>query len=433
MATSNEPLEKAVELEIFIPTYHEEKNLRPLLPWIRHTLDEAGIQGQIYVIDATNDPQTRKLCDQHKVIFLPQEKPGFGGALRLVWEKAAAPWFLTMDADLSHPPDFIVHLWKARHEADVVIASRYVPGGNARTSWLRIFLSRCLNLLARYVLQTEIRDLTSNFRLYRTSSLQGIKTTRIRFDVLQEILVQLLNRGKRICEVPFYYEPRFTGSSNVRLWSFGIDYLKAVFKDWRARNSVDSVDYDIRAYDSIVPLQRYWQRKRYRVISKMAYQAPSVLDIGCGSSRIIIDHPHWIGMDVNIQKLRYLYERHPRLAMASVSDIPLKSNSMDCIVCSQVIEHITDMDRFWKEFYRVLRPKGVLILGTPDYGMPFWPMFEYFHGKALPESYMKEHCTHWTFKSLTERLRKEGFECKEWHYILGAELIVEAIKKPMAL
>jgi dolichol-phosphate mannosyltransferase len=420
----------SVELEIFIPTYNEEKNLRPLLPWLRHVLEDMGVNGAICVVDATNDSNTRQLCEKHGVRFIPQEKRGFGEAMRLIWSSASAPWLLTMDADLSHPPDFISDLWKAREEADVVIASRYVPGGGAQTSWLRIFLSRCLNWMSRFVLQSDIRDLTSNYRLYRTSTLKGIQTQRIRFDVLQEILVQLLNHGRRICEVPFYYEPRFAGSSNVRLWSFGFDYLKAVFKDWRARNSTDSVDYDFRAYNSIIPLQRYWQRKRYKIITKMAYEAASVLDLGCGTSRIIIDHPHWIGMDVNRGKLHYLSTRHPRLTAASVSEVPVKSNSMDCIICSQVIEHITDTDKFWKEFHRILKPRGTLILGTPDYGLPFWPMFEYLHGRALPESYMKEHCTQWTKKSLMERLEKEGFECKRWSYILKSELIIEAIKRP---
>lgn len=422
--------DNSIQLDVFIPTFNEEKNLRPLLPWIKHTLEESGIRGRIHVVDATNDEATRKLCERHGVMFIPQPKKGFGEALRIIWSTASAPYLLTMDADLSHPPDFISLLWKSRDAADVVIASRYVKGGGAKTSKLRILLSRFLNWMSRSVLQTNIRDLTSNFRLYRTSVLKGIKTKRVRFDVLQECLVQLLNAGHTITEVPFYYEPRFAGSSNVRLWSFGRDYLKAVFKDWRARNSTDSVDYDLRAFDSIIPLQRYWQRKRHKLILGLNDQSGKILDLGCGSSRIIIDNPDWYGMDINFGKLNFLRRRtNDRLALASVSQVPVKSASVDCVICSQVIEHITDMDDFWKEFNRVLKPDGTLILGTPDYGLPWWPMFEYFHGKVLPESYMKEHCTHWTRKTLIERMEKEGFECTGYKYILGAELIVRGRKK----
>jgi dolichol-phosphate mannosyltransferase len=419
-----------VELDVFIPTRREAKNLKALLPWVWHTLNESGIRARVSVVDSTGDEETREVCRRHGVVFLRQDKPGFGEAMRLAWRSATAPHLLTMDADLSHPPDFILRLWEARDRADVVIASRYVEGGGAQTSPLRIALSRVLNLISRKVLQTNVRDLTSNFRLYRTEVLRGASTRRIRFDVLQEVLVALLNRGCSVCEVPFFYEPRFAGASNVRLWSFGLDYLKAVVKDWRGRNSTDAVDYDLRAHDSIVPLQRYWQRRRHRIVSEMAAGSGRVADIGCGSSRIILDHPDWIGLDVNLLKLRYLGRRRAGLVAGSVSDIPLRDASVDCIVCSQVIEHIRDLDRFWAEFRRVLRGGGRLVLGTPDYGLPFWPFFEYWHAKALPEGYMQEHCTRWTKKSLLARLQAEGFLVERWSYILGGELIVQATRAP---
>lgn len=421
-------LDLSVELQIFIPTYNEQKNLRPLLPWIEQVLKENTIKAQIIVIDATCNEQTRDLCARHGAVFLSQDKKGFGSAMRMAWKTASAPWFLTMDADLSHPPDFIAALWRARNQADLIIASRYVEGGGAQSSWLRIFLSRCLNSLSRRILQTQVHDLTSNFRLYRTASIRGIETTRVRFDVLQEILVHILNRGKKVLEVPFFYEPRFGGASSVRLWTFGKDYLLAVFKDWQARNTSEAVDYDFRAYRSAIPLQRYWQRARYRRLKQLIPSTGTVLDIGCGTNQLIIDHPHWLGADIDLGRLRFLAAQRSRLCQATISSLPFKSASITCVVCSQVIQYLPHDNCLWNEIFRVLRPGGTLILTTVDHGSLLWPFFRTLHGMLVPGNYVHGYATSWTKQEIWEKLSQVGLTPKQHHYILASELIVKAIK-----
>jgi len=76
-----------------------------------------------------------------------------------------------MDADLSHPPTFVADLWAHRDEAEVLVASRYVPGGAATMPLLRALLSRILNRVFARGLGVPLEDLSSGFRLYRTSVL----------------------------------------------------------------------------------------------------------------------------------------------------------------------------------------------------------------------------------------------------------------------
>ena len=103
------------------------------------------------------------------------------------------------------------------------------------------------------------------------------------FDILQEILIRMVAEGYRVREVPFRY--RSARTSRGWLARYALSNLKTFGATWKLRNSIASADYDARAYDSVIPLQRYWQRRRYRVITTMAAGAQRVLDVGSGSSR----------------------------------------------------------------------------------------------------------------------------------------------------
>src|SRR5206468_1432521 len=100
-----------------------------------------------------------------------------------------APYIATMDADLSHRPVFVADLWRRRHEAEVLIASRYVPGGSAEMGWFRRLLSQILNRTYARALALPVRDLSSGFRMYHRNVLDGIELFARDFDVLEEILI----------------------------------------------------------------------------------------------------------------------------------------------------------------------------------------------------------------------------------------------------
>ncbi len=95
--------------------------------------------------------------------------------------------------------------------------------------------------------------------------------------------------------------------------------LRAVFG---LRNSVKAADYDHRAFDSWIPLQRYWQRGRFRIIRGSWSRGPRVLDIGCGSSRIVQRLPQAVGMDMQLRKLRWLRAPGRELLQANMNDLP---------------------------------------------------------------------------------------------------------------
>lgn len=421
--------EHVADVTVVIPAWNERDNLDLLLPALKEVLADLGVRAQLVVVDGGSTDRTTEIAARWGAQVVRQAEPGYGGALIAGFAVAVAPFILTMDADLSHRPSFVEALWRARHDAEILIASRYMPGGRADVGVVRRVLSVVLNRVYARALSAPFRDLSSGFRMYRRDILVGLPVVSRNFDMLQEILIRVDAEGWRIREIPFHYMSRGSGRSHVRLLRFGWAYLTTLFRMWRFRNSIDAADYDARAYDSPIWLQRYWQRTRHRIVLDFVRDRRHVLDIGCGSSRMILDLPHAVGLDIRQNKLRWLSWRRSRLVRASCERLPFADASFDGVIHSEVIEHLPDDPAILAECRRVLRPGGVLILGTPDYGRPLWPVLEWLHSHVMPGGYAHEHITHFTRRTLAERLTSLGFEVLDCRYVGGCEMIFKARKK----
>jgi dolichol-phosphate mannosyltransferase len=415
-------------LTILIPALDERDNLAHLLPALHDVVRDLGITAEILVVDGGSHDGTPAEAERLGARVVTQRERGFGGAYLAGFAAARAPWIVTMDADLSHRPLFLEQFWKRRDEAEVLVASRYVEGGRADTTAFRRVLSRTLNATFRRALSLPVRDLSSGFKMYRRDVLGGLALKARDFDILEEILIRLYADGWRIAEVPFHFMPRGTGRSHVRLLRFGWAFLRTLARMWRLRNSVASADYDARAYDSRIWLQRYWQRARHRIVLGYLETDQRVLDVGAGSSRIILDLPRAIALDLSAAKLRWLRPRHRRLVRATCEQLPFRDASLTTVIHSEVIEHVADTPEVLAETWRVLEPGGILVVGTPDYGRPLWHVIEWIYGKILPDAYADEHITHFSRDGLLGRLRALGYDVLECRYVGFCEMIVKARK-----
>jgi dolichol-phosphate mannosyltransferase len=414
------------DVTVVIPAWNERDNLDLLLPALKEVFVDLGLRAQLVVADGGSTDRTPEIAARWGAHVVPQAQPGYGAALLAGFAAAVAPYIVTMDADLSHRPSFIEALWRHRHDAEILIASRYVPGGRAEVGVLRRALSIVLNRVFGRALSTPFRDLSSGFRMYRRDVLADLQLTSRDFDVLQEILIRVDADGWRIREIPFHYMSRGSGRSHVRLVRFGWAYLTTLVRMWRFRNSIDAADYDYRAWDSPIWLQRYWQRARHRIVLDFVRGCERVLDVGCGSSRMILDLPGAVGLDIRQNKLRWLSWRRGRLVRAACQQLPFAGGSFDGVIHSEVIEHLTDEPAILDECRRVLRPGGVLVLGTPDYGRWLWPVLEWIHSRIMPGGYAHEHITRFTHATLAERLTRTGFAILDCRYVGGCEMIFKA-------
>jgi 2-polyprenyl-3-methyl-5-hydroxy-6-metoxy-1,4-benzoquinol methylase len=209
---------------------------------------------------------------------------------------------------------------------------------------------------------------------------------------------------------------------------FGSAYFATFGRLLSLRNSVRAADYDNRAFDSWVPLQRMWQRHRFQIVHDfMGPQGGQMtLDIGCGSSRIVQTLPGMVGMDLGMHKLRWLRAPGRLLVQGSLTDLPFRDGAFDTVLCSEVIEHIPRERVHLEELVRVIRPGGVLILGTPDYSRKRWVFLEWLYGKVFPNGYVKEHINHYTRAGLQADLERMGLRIEGLRYVGGSEMIFSA-------
>jgi dolichol-phosphate mannosyltransferase len=418
------------DLTVVIPARNESSNLSLLLPQLREVLRNLHIRFEIIIVDELADAETRQVCQINHAILLTPPIQGYGSALQAGFRSAQSDFILTMDADFSHPPNFIRDMWAERASAEVIIASRYVQGGKACMPATRYWLSKTLNTFFSRGLDFPVRDMSSGYRLYAGSVLHHMQLNSQDFNILQEVLVKALVEGYRVREVPFEYQPRRAGSSHARVLKFGIAYLKTFGRLWKLRNSIASSDYDARAYVTLLPPQRYWQHQRYNIISKMIRGERRCLDVGCGSSRIIGTLPgNSVALDIQARKLRYSRRYGKDLLQASAFYLPLEKDSFSCVVCSQVIEHIL-RGAVLDELDRVLEPGGLLVLGTPDYDHWQWRIIERIYKLLLPQAYADEHITHYSFTELeNEFVINRGYRLEQVLYILQGELIMGMRKR----
>jgi len=417
-----------LEVSVVLPAWNEAENVRRIIPQLRRVLEKAQVTYEIAVVVPSLEDPTVVACRELSVRTIAQKDPGYGGALRAGFEEAKGEFVLTLDADCSHDPSAVLTLLEVRERADLVIGSRYTRFGHSQSGWFRDALSRVLNGFLRTILSVPVLDMTSGFRLYRRRIFDEVKTWGRDFDALPEILVLAYALGFTVVEVPFHYRPRATGVSHARILRFGIRYLKLAARLWWLRHSYLSADYDQHAFYSRIPLQRWWHRRRYEIVLGMLEPSPAVLDIGCGTSMVIMALPEAVGLEVAFKKLRYLRQLGRRLAQGGVARLPFRGGQFDQVICVDVIEHLPQGEVSFSEMARVLKTGGVLVVGTPDYGSWLWRMLAWWL-RRVPSGKANVHLSRWSSGELCEKLERAGFQVESKRWIMGAEVIVKARRR----
>jgi dolichol-phosphate mannosyltransferase len=132
-----------------------------------------------------------------------------------------------MDSDGSHPPSFIKEIFAQKDESRIVIASRYIKGGHTENSKALILMSKLVNLGYAIVLGIKCKDISNSFKLYPGDKLKNLKLKCQNFDIVEEILYQLIKQNKslNILEIPFTFKERMMGTTKRNLISFAFSYF----------------------------------------------------------------------------------------------------------------------------------------------------------------------------------------------------------------
>ncbi|MBI84560.1 MAG: glycosyl transferase [Planctomycetaceae bacterium] len=214
---------------ISLATYNEIENIPDLVNDIQVVLPKADV----LVVDDNSPDGTgkwvaeRSKCD-HRLHGLHRgSKQGLGTAILAGMRFAAEKdydYFVSMDADYSHHPQFLPALvagmeQQRRLACDVMIGSRYVSGGGIHGwPWTRRIMSRAVNLYARWLLRLSAGDCSGGFRCYRISSLRRIDPSTVRsagYAFQEEFLWCLKKSGAEIAETPICFADRTRGQSKI--------------------------------------------------------------------------------------------------------------------------------------------------------------------------------------------------------------------------
>lgn len=223
---------------VIIPTYNERENLPTL---VEALLRHEGVR--VLVVDDQSPDGTGEVADDvarrnpgRVEVLHRTTKRGFGRSyidgIRLAIA-SGADLICQMDADFSHDPARLPDLLAAADRADVVIGSRYVPGG-AVVNWprRRLLLSRFANMYVRAITHVNARDCTSGYRCWRREALASLPLDQFVSDgysFLVEMLFIASRQGRRIAEVPITYVERREGQSKM---SRGV-ILESAITPWR--------------------------------------------------------------------------------------------------------------------------------------------------------------------------------------------------------
>lgn len=250
---------------VVIPTFNEAENLRAIVGALLglpvenlHILivDDDSPDGTGKLADALSQEHASRVQVRHRAL-----KSGLGTAYIEGLNQAmreGADFLVQMDADFSHSPDYLPRFLDLIDRHDVVVGSRYVPGGKLDEGWSygRYLLSWWANsVYVRLILGLKVRDATAGFKLWRRSALEKIDLARVRangyvFQVEMAYLSEM--NGLRILEYPIFFEDRRIGRSKM---SMPVK-LEAAARVWEIRSRYGA----LKRNSSQVELARQYDR-----------------------------------------------------------------------------------------------------------------------------------------------------------------------------
>ena len=213
---------------MILPTYNEAENIESFVRAVTGQLETVGRPYTVLIVDDGSPDGTGRIADRlagelpHLQVLHRPRKAGLGRAYLAgfgVALEAGAEVVLEMDSDFSHDPADLPRLIAASSAADLVLGSRYVPGGGV-TDWglLRRLVSRGGSAYARLVLGVPVRDLTGGFKCFNRRVLEGIELDRVQANGYQfqiELTYRAVRAGFTVAEVPIRFRERRSGTSKM--------------------------------------------------------------------------------------------------------------------------------------------------------------------------------------------------------------------------
>lgn len=223
------------DLSVVISALNEEKTVQNVLSKVLGIFDKYKINGEVVFMDNHSTDNTGYLADnvakkdkRARVIHrINMPNKDLGSSLREGFSNARGKYVLVMDCDMSHSPDEIPNLLNHKNEADIIIGSRYTEGGKAEMSLKRAIISKTFNFLTKTLLKTNVKDITTGFKLYNKKVLDNLQLESTGFGLHVEVFLKAINKGYTAKEIPINYQ-RADKKSTLNYRKQFLSYTKPV-------------------------------------------------------------------------------------------------------------------------------------------------------------------------------------------------------------
>jgi dolichol-phosphate mannosyltransferase len=396
---------------VVLSTFNEENKIERLLDRIVESLDEAGLNFKILLLDDGSTDATARIiteCANRMPLLIKRHdvNKGIGATIRdgLIWAAEIADQrdiIVTMDADDSHTPGLILRMVRMLSEGcDVVIASRYQPGSRTIGAPLsRILLGYLGSLMFRILFPIPgVKDFTCGFRAYRGEVLKeairyyGSKLfDQEGFQSIVAILLKLRAMNLVFGEVPMIlrYDLK-EGASRLNVSRTIRQALTVMVNAPEVAPGKEYYDRNYHSYDLQNPSRKLAFYRELAVQGMNDRPSHRILDLGCAFGLFLSTlGPEWerYGLDINEFAIDEAARRLPNAAfqVSKAECIPFKKQ-FDVIAAFDVLEHIADLDTLAETVKSSLAPGGRFVFVVPVYdGINGWLV------NALDKDYTHVH------------------------------------------
>jgi glycosyltransferase involved in cell wall biosynthesis len=371
-------------LSVLIPLYNEEEFIRELLKRVVAAPLPDGMKRELIVVDdASNDGSAEVVrdfmasCPDLNIRLIRQYRNrGKGAAVRLAIEAATGEYSIIQDADLEYDPREYRKLLGPllNGDADVVYGSRFLVAGERRVLYYwHALANRFVTTLGNIAADLNLTDIETGYKAFRTSFAKTIPIESNRFGIDPELTIKFARRGARIYETPISYHGR-TYEEGKKIGKKAV--LDAVWTILRTRFT--SRLYTDTASANLDALSFAPKFNRWMADTIAPWMGHTVLEIGAGMGNmtrpLCARRKLYIVTDADaehVERLRMMFRHRPSVYVAKLdasvdSDFEPFRQSVDTVVCLNVLEHIRDDGAALKRIRTLLRENGWLILLVPN-------------------------------------------------------------------